>query len=403
MPPTPSRGAAVALLLLFGGAAHAAPVSADEAVRAALQHDPTLARAEADALAARGALRAASGPRYNPRVEARAAGSYLEAEAVQPLSLTGEGIAAARSARAGRDAADLALQRSRLDTAARARRAWADAAVATARAGLSAQALALATRLREATEARVEAGEASTLDLRLARLEEAKTAAEHLEAEAEQAEALRALADVTGLGSDAVAEDADPLTAAPAGDPAGGMSVDSRSDVAAADRRVDAARAAVARERAAILPAVELGAFVERDGDLTQVGPIVGVEVPLWQQNQGGVSSARAELLAAEREADAVRARAAAEQTTSARRVSELAHAGAVLGEGLAGEATAALESIEAGYRAGELDLLETVLLRAEVIDGLGAILAARGALAAARIDYLLASESGALIPGGVE
>ncbi len=401
-----SRGAAVALLFLLlpSGAASAAPLSPDDAVRAALQHDPTLGRAEADLLAARGALRASSGPRQNPHVEARASGSYLEVEAVQPLSITGEGFAAARSARADRDAAELSLGRARLETAARARLAWADAAVASGRARLSSQALDLATRLREATEARATAGEAPILDLRLAHLEEAKAAAAHLDARAAESSALRTLAEATGLAPDAIDAEGDPLDASPAVSPsAEAQAAGERSDVAAADRRVDAARAAVGRERAAVFPAVELGAFVERDGDFTQVGPIVGVEVPLWQQNQGGVSSARAELLAAEREAEAIRARAEAERVTSERNLAEMDRTSVVLGRGLADEATEALASIDAGYRAGELDLLQTVLLRAEVVNGLDAILNARGAIAAARIDYLLASENDALIPGGVE
>ncbi len=404
MPHTRPRGAAVALLLLFTGAASAAPLSPDDAVRAALQHDPTLGHAEADLLAAKGALRASSGPRQNPHFEARAAGSYLEVEAVQPLSLTGEGFAASRSARAERDAAELSLGRARLETAARARLAWADAAVASGRARLSSQALDLATRLREATEARVAAGEAPVLDLRLARLEEAKAAAGHLDARAQESDALRTLAHVTGLAADDVDAEGDPLDASPAVSPSEqAQAAGVRSDVAAADRRVDAARAAVGRERAAVFPAVELGAFYERDGDFTQVGPIVGVEVPLWQQNQGGVSSARAELLAAEREAEAIRARAAAERVTSERSLAEMDSTSVVLGQGLADEAAEALASIDAGYRAGELDLLQTVLLRAEVVNGLDAILNARGAIAAARIDYLLAAENGSLIPGGAE
>ncbi|MES2644234.1 MAG: TolC family protein [Myxococcota bacterium] len=410
-----SRGAAAALVLasavllplLDPGTATAAPLSPDDAVRAALRHDPTLARAEADLLAAQGALRAASGPRHNPHVEARVAAAYVELEAVQPLSVTGEGFAAARSARGERDAAASDLRRARLEAAARARLAWADAAVASGRAQLAAQALDLATHLREATGARVDAGEAPALDLRLARLEAAHAAANHLQAQAAAIQALRALAEITGFGPDTFDAGADPLVAAPAFEAAGPKettgSTPDRSDVIAADRRVDAARAAVARERAAILPAVELGAFYERDGDVAQVGPIVGVEVPLWQHNRGGVTAARGELLVAERAAEATRARAETERLTSERRYATLDATSAALGDGLGAEASAALSSIEAGYRAGELDLLQTVLLRAEVVDGLGAYLDARGAIAAARIDFLLTSESDALIPGGAE
>ena len=62
-------------------------------------------------------------------------------------------------------------------------------------------------------------------------------------------------------------------------------------------------------------------------------------------------------------------------------------------------EARAALTSVEAGYRAGEIDLPSTVLLQDQVLDGEGAALALMGGIARARLDLLLATDDDRLLP----
>jgi hypothetical protein len=60
----------------------------------------------------------------------------------------------------------------------------------------------------------------------------------------------------------------------------------------------------------------------------------------------------------------------------------------------------AALASIEAAVRSGEMDLVTTILLRDEVVAGQQALSEARGDLALSRVRLLLATEDESLLGG---
>ncbi len=379
----------IATLFLGGMALAMTPA---EAVTAALAHDPALAAAEARVVAGNGALTGASWLRHNPQISGRAGTERLELEASQAVSLSGEGISAARSARASLDAAEAARDRARLVTAADARRAWLRAAVAESEVEIATDELAGATRLRAAASSRVAAGESADFEVRLARLEEARAVGLMLRARATLAEARATLAAITG--DPAAVAQGDPLAAAPSPGTAG-----VRDDVRAAGATVDAARAALARERAATVPAVEIGVFYERDAGRTVVGPTLGVEVPLWQRNPAGRESARGDLARAESEAVSLSARATAEQRASSEQMRDLEPLAALLGDDPAGDATAVLVGIEVAWRTGELDIAEVTLLRARALEGRRAWVEARAAVAEARIAAALAEGTATLIP----
>ncbi|HND34654.1 MAG TPA: TolC family protein, partial [Myxococcota bacterium] len=83
------------MLLLLLGLAQATPLSPDAAVAAALSSNPSLARAEAELNAARGAARQSALFRENPEIQAGygLVGGRFDISLEQPLSLTGEGLA----------------------------------------------------------------------------------------------------------------------------------------------------------------------------------------------------------------------------------------------------------------------------------------------------------------------
>jgi outer membrane protein TolC len=384
--------------ILLLGVAFAAPLTADEAVDLALGVHPDVVRAESELTAARGEARESVFLRSNPTVEGGVAviGDRLEASIAQDVSLTGEGVAAHRAAVARRDTAELALQRARLVAAAEARHAWVDAVVARRREELATQALDLATRMLAATQAKVRVGEASELDLRLARMEQAKAARDRLGAGADKADALTELSVLVrrNVGSDDV--DGDPLAGAP---PSTAAPATERSDVLAARSAADAAKARLSSARAATLPAVTLGAFAEDDGELV-AGPSLGITLPLWHQNQAAKGAASGELAEANAAATSTEARAVAEQETSSARQATADSVMGSLGADLDADATQALDSIERGFAAGELDLSETIFLRAEVVDGRTAFVESLGAQAGARIDALLAHDDPSLLRG---
>lgn len=377
------------IVLLLGFAFAMTP---HEAVRAATANDPALAGAEAELLGAQGERRSASWLRANPELEIAAdvGGERIGASLTQELSLSGEGIADARSGRYAVDAAEAGLARAQLVTAAEARRAWARLAAAEGVVRASEAERTSASAVRVATEARRGAGEASDLELELTRLEEARAVAGWLEATAVRIDAQAALAAITGDA--AASAEGDPLSAAP---PPG--SPGKRSDVVAAEARVESARAALARERAAVVPALGLGAFVETEGDRTLAGPAVRIEVPIWQQNAAGRGAAKGELAVAEAEAGATRARAEAEQRASEARLARLGEAGIGLSPGVEASAATASRAIDAGVATGQIGVIDAALLRARVHEGHRGWYAARLAEAEARIDAALAVEDAAL------
>jgi cobalt-zinc-cadmium efflux system outer membrane protein len=395
MLPRLPRAALVVLGALVARSALAAPLTPEEVVAAALARAPELVAAETAVDAARGERRQAATFLENPQVQVGRSvdGELTQAQATQSLSLFGEGHFARRAAGLRVDASEAAALRQRLVTAAEARALYVDTVVARQQAIVARDAYELSKGLRAAVERKLEVGEASELEARLARLAEAQSAASYLDARAEENDRLVALAALTGRGIPDLQLALDPLVAVPtAGEPS------ERADVRATELEAEAAKVALRRERAAVMPAVGVGAFYEDDGGVTAVGPMVGLEIPLWSRNQGGIASARADLAVAEARATWTAARAEAEQEAAATLLADASAFGPA--DPLADEAAIALRSIEAGYLAGELDLQEALFVRSQVLDGRSAAIELSGRVALARIEQLLAVGDAALLGG---
>ncbi len=311
----------------------------------------------------------------------------------QPLSLTGEGIHAARSVRAGLDAAKAAAERAHFETAATTRRAYSRAVLARELLRFAEEDRALLARQRGVAEARVAAGEGVDLDLRLARLEQARAMAAWLDAQAQATASDTDLAALIGMTPGPLAQD--PLVAGPA-EPGPGTS---RSDLIATSAATRAARATLSRERAAVLPAIGLGAFYERDEGREIFGPAVTFEVPLWNWNQSRVGAARGNLRLAQAIEASTAGRAATEEVRAAERLRVAEESLATLAPDIGAEAAPALRAIEGLLASGEANPSETLLLRSRVVEGERAWMEARAAVAVARIDVALARQSASLLP----
>ncbi|TNE87265.1 MAG: hypothetical protein EP330_18765 [Deltaproteobacteria bacterium] len=395
-------GGAVVAVLLHASVAWAdggePSLPPDRAVASALTTHPDLRAAEA-ALSIAQASRSASGLFLsNPTANAWATpdGSRADLGLSQPLSLSGEGWHARRTARFSTDSAGASLERTRRELAAAVRQAYVEAVVATGVVEVAREGSELAARLSFAVRRKHEEGEAATLDLRLARLAEVQAATRLLEARRAEAEALRRLSALVMLPIEAGDLVSDALAVAP---PPAESAPSDRSDVRAAGAALDAARADLRRARAATIPAVSLGVGVDIEDGSTFIGPSVGVTLPLFDRNQVGRAQAVGGLDVAEGQLASTRARAETEQTTAAARLEEAEAAAEVAGVEL-DEARAALASIESGVLAGEIDLATAVLLQAQVLQGEAAIVTLRGLLADARIDLLLALDDDALLGG---
>ena len=379
----------------------AAPLSPETAVSMALSTHTQLRTAEAGLQQAQAAHSRAAAPLYNPQISAQAALSQdrLGLSLSQPLSLTGARLWQRQQTSAALDAAQARLERTRLEVAAATRSAYADAAMTASIAGLARDNVALSAQLENAARLRHDEGEASLLDLRLTRLASARASSWVLEASALESQALQLLSAVTGQVIDAGDLIADPLTAAPTpalADPA------TRSDIVAAQSMLTAAEADLRQQRAATLAPLSVGAFIEQEDGLTFVGPSVSWELPVFARNQEARAAAGGALSVAEAELSMLTARAEAEQTTAAARHEEADTLLTALGADLEDEARAALQGIALAYQSGHTDLLSTLVLQSEVVEGQVALITLRSQVADARLALLLATEDAALLSGGV-
>lgn len=381
------------MLCFVMGAALAAPLTVDDVVRRALESSPSAIAAEAEIEALRGLRRSRSIFLQNPVVEIEVHGGDLNGEAIQPLSLTGEGWAARREARALTEAADASRARTRLEVAADARLMWAGAVLASERDAAARSSLELATRLRTAVEQRARVGDASGLEAALARAGEAEAVARTLEARRARTDALVNLSRLhpdaaeLGVAGDAIA--AVPRSSSPSAE---------RSDLRAAAATVDARAADLRRERASVLPAVGVGAVFDADGN---VGPKAVVEVPLWAWNQAGTGEARAALASASAELEALRAEVAAGQRLATEQALEARALGARL-EGFETQSNDALGFVSLAFERGEIGVQEVVLLQGELLDGRLAAIDAEALTIAMEIEALLAVDDPSLLGGGV-
>lgn len=372
----------------------AAPLSAQDVVSYALLHHPDAVTSQAAIDVAAADRRQAAVLLWNPDVEATVGISgSSEIKVAQPFSLTGEGYSARREATLRGQAAALAKHRADLVLATDARLAWIEAAAASRRASVAEDALKQARQLNAATTARATQGEASDLDLRMARLAEAQALSDALSARRAEADARTALA---AFHPDAMsAELGDPLDAVPAGT---GSDAE-RSDLASARRDVDAAKAELARQRSAVVDPISLGATLDVGGGPASAGPYVAWTVPLWTRNQGEVARSRAELALRQAQVAQLQQVVQADQSTSDAVAASARSDFDRLGDADA-DARAALAAVESGVRSGELDLSTAALLRAQILDGWMSAIDARAATANALISSLLSHDDSALLGG---
>ncbi len=139
-------------------------------------------------------------------------------------------------------------------------------------------------------------------------------------------------------------------------------------ELAAAMADVEAARWAVQRARAEVVPDVDVQAVLQDDRGTgsTNANLQVSLPLPIWNRNQGGIRKARAEATAAQRVADRValdlqaRLATAYQQYSSAQnQVEQYTKEGGILDK-----SRRTLELIRAGYRAGEFGVLDLLTVQ---------------------------------------
>ncbi|QTC92111.1 TolC family protein [Brevundimonas goettingensis] len=373
--PHPAAGAAAITLaailaMLAPGSAFAEPVTLAEALSRAAASSPTLAAAEADVAAAVGRAQQA-GFRPNPELGLEienfaGTGGFSgvdDAESTlsvgQRFELGGKRPARERAAQAEVDAARLRLAVARADLEQQVRDAYAEAYADSRRVELARDQFMRADNLQTIATELVDAGREPPLRALRARTAALEAVGRVRAAEAEYAEAQRALAALWGGGEELPEPTAAETPAAPSSviDPASAL------DVRLAEAEVATSVAVVERERTLSRPdvTVSVGARQFRGTDDTAL--VFGASMPigLFDRNQGNIVAANAERTGAEARRNAALA-GAIRRTRDAQAALRTAEAQLAFLETQAEpEAIEAVRIAREGFSAGRFTLLDVL------------------------------------------
>ncbi|MBN8523741.1 MAG: TolC family protein [Planctomycetes bacterium] len=320
----------------------------------------------------------------------------------QRVELPGKRAARVAAAEAERSIAERSSALDRLELEVEIRAAAVAVAGADARVAQALHGVELGTQVRTAVERRVQAGETDRGDLARAHVDlaNAQLSAEAARAEAEAARA--ALRAWCGAALPAQFTVADALVEAP---PAMALSeVQRRATathprLAVFDAQQAAGAAAIAAEERAWYPDLTLGVSANRETDTNDLGVSVGIDLPLWNRNDGGVAKARADLarLQAERRKELL---ALHRQIVTAwngyererRQIEGLQSA-------VLPAAREALKLKLAAFQAGDTALMEVIDARRMELGAETALTEARERAAQARIDLIRAVGADPLVP----
>lgn len=296
----------------------------------------------------------------------------------QTVELFGEADLRRSVARRGVDAVRLDVARTRFEVHLAVHKAFSEALVADAEVVAAEDAVAFAVRLVEVAEARVKAGEASSLTVRLARTAWARAREQALAAHEVQGNARLTLGREVGLANATAIKPRGTLTAPTALPPLStlaALAVEHRPALATLRAQLDIAheRSALAAREALPKPTFAIGYSAEGvapSSTQTQqiVAATVSLPLPLFRSNDG----ARARADAEERVAAAALAgeeAALAGHIAEARARAEAARERVLLftGEILPG-VDETLAQLENAFRLGDLDLAEVMVGREQLV-----------------------------------
>lgn len=378
----------------------------DDALAHAWAEHPDVRLACAELRAAQADLLDARVYPYNPEIELEGADRRGPDDSTTDRGLTvsqrfelggqrGRRTATARAALA--ETESRVLRRLRQHRA-EVERTFVDALAARERMQVAKADLALTEELLDFEQKRLDAGAGTALDVRLTRAAVGRATREVQLARAADAEARSRWARATGWAT--------PEPPKPAGRPAPpphpvddletlvARAMATRSDLTALDRHRESARSRLALERSRSVPDLVVSAFTAREegDDVTGLG--LGVSIPLFDRNQGGVARAESEIL----RADARRAGAELElrRDVAAARTRTLAaeRAFEVLDTLVVESLEETLDLLERAFREGEVSATDVLVLRRELVEGRREYVEAARDLRAARIELDLTTGS---------
>jgi cobalt-zinc-cadmium efflux system outer membrane protein len=276
------------------------PVRLDQAIRYAIEHNPTLAAARREVNATEGQVLQGSlrpNPEFNYQADdVSRFGRTSTAEVGVPFETGGKREARVRSAGLGRDVAlaDLGSAELRLRSAVIA--AFFDVLAAQELRATAEESVRLAQRATDIAAKRVAAGKISPVEETRARVAEAGARVTLNQSESELRNSRRRLASLWGNTAPSFTEasgDVEQLPAAPAADLILGR-LESAPQLRRAQRELERRKALVTLEQARSVPDFTVSLGVKRNLDLPGEQALVALKVPLpiFNRNQGNLQEA---------------------------------------------------------------------------------------------------------------
>lgn len=283
----------------------------------------------------------------------------------------GRRVDAARSVLAE---ADAGLLRRLREHRAHVERAFVEALAARERLRVAEADLELTRELLTFERKRLDAGAGTALDVRLAETAVGRATREMQQTRAELESARARLARAAGweaIRAPQPTGDFEPPRHFLAHrDALVAQALEARGDLTALDRRRETARRRLELERSLRIPDLTISAFTAREegDDVTGLG--LGISIPLFDRNQGGVARAEREIAQADaRHAGAeleIRHRVAA----AVARHDAAVRAFEVLDDLVVENLEETLGLLETAFREGEVSATEVLVLRRELVDG---------------------------------
>jgi cobalt-zinc-cadmium efflux system outer membrane protein len=258
---------------------------------------------------------------------------------------------------------------------AQTRTAHADALIAERRLRLTVENADLVQRLAAISDARLRAGDISELEARSARSDAARVLVMRQAVEHDGTLARLTLAAILGLAT--MADELRPIPG-PLPDPSAcgteaarlEDALASRPDVRAAEIGVEAAAERARWERSRVVNLIGILDYNGKGEEGAEVGPGVGLDLPIFSRNQGGIGRADAEVERASRRYAAVRAQVVADVRAAAVRVRQAEQAIGSWRNDIVPSLEIEQRQAERAYQAGEIPLVTLLDASRRLVDG---------------------------------
>ena len=227
----------------------------------------------------------------------------------------------------------------------------------------------LSNKASQTSEQLVQAGEGRRTDSLQAQIEYQRAIAARRQAVTRRDASWRRLATLTGLDPSApqlVSAEVSQILRHVDWDASVETLIITSPEIAARVAAIEKARCEVARQRAAVIPDISAQLTVQYDDSTedTFTGVQLGIPLPLWNRNQGGVGQACAALAATRRELEAT------EQALTRRLATTFGEYETAMNQAIAlktevlPRATESLELATSSYDAGEIDYLSLLTVQ---------------------------------------